>query len=110
MRKLTRAGCDAPVTLLSSYHAGDTYSKIPECARSCHSGSDNPTSCAPIPGRSSTILTNCSGCGYGSGCSRVASITEKIAVVAPTPNAIVEIATRVNPGDLRNIRKLNRTS
>src|SRR5258707_504307 len=101
----TRAGCDKPVRLFSSNHVGETYSKMPECWRSCHSGWDIPTSCAPTPVKSSRMLTSCSGCGYGSGCNNVASTTLKIAVAAPIPKAMVKIAMAVKPGALRSIRR-----
>ena len=48
--------------------------------------------------------TSCSGWGNGSGLSRTALTTLKMAVFAPIPSARVRIATKVNPGDLRNCR------
>src|SRR5271156_1950239 len=45
-----------------------------------------------------------SGCARARGRRRTAFTTEKIAVLAPIPRASVRIATRVKPGDFRNIR------
>src|SRR5271170_3076786 len=39
-----------------------------------------------------------SECGYGSGASRTALTTEKMAVLAPMPSARATTATAVNPG------------
>jgi hypothetical protein len=47
------------------------------------------------------IMTRRSGSAYGSGASRTARITEKIAVVAPIPSPRVRIAAAVKPGERR---------
>ena len=46
-----------------------------------------------------------SGCGYGSGCSRTASTTVKIAVLAPMPMASAASAIAVNPRFRRIVRR-----
>jgi hypothetical protein len=56
------------------------------------------------------IMTRRSGSAYGSGDSRTARITEKIAVVAPIPSASVRTAAAANPGDRRRPRNAYRTS
>jgi hypothetical protein len=63
-----------------------------------------PTSSAPVPESSSSTCTSSAGLGNGKGCSKVASMTLKIAVVAPMPRAIVAIAIRENPGVLSSMR------
>ena len=45
-----------------------------------------------------------SGSGYGSGRSKTAFTTEKMAVLAPMPSASVSTATVVKPGFLRSMR------
>src|SRR5262245_12573060 len=50
------------------------------------------------------IITRRSGSRYGSGRSSTASMTLKIAVVAPIPSARVRSATVVNPGLRRSVR------
>src|SRR5688572_7396498 len=50
--------------------------------------------------------TTLSGSGYGSGFSRTALTTEKIAVLAPMPNARAATAAAVNTRFCRNIRNV----
>jgi hypothetical protein len=45
-----------------------------------------------------------SGWEYGSGSSKTALMTEKIAVFAPTPSPSVRTATVVKPGERRRVR------
>jgi hypothetical protein len=45
-----------------------------------------------------------SGSGYGSGFSKTAFTTVKMAVLAPMPSASVRTATAVKPGFLRSVR------
>ena len=54
--------------------------------------------------------TRRSASGYGSGRSRIALMTLKIAVLAPIPSASVATATSVKPGEFRSVRAANRTS
>ena len=54
--------------------------------------------------------TNCFGCFTGSFRSRSASITLKMAVLAPIPRASERMATPVKAGLRRNIRNANRKS
>src|ERR1044071_5876593 len=51
-----------------------------------------------------------SASGYGSGRSRTALTTLKIAVFAPMPSASVRMAMNANPGDLRSWRRAIRMS
>ena len=67
-------------------------------------GYDIPASVIPRFGFASGNKASRPGSGYGSGRSRTASTTEKIAVFAPMPSASVKIATTVKPGDLRSMR------
>ena len=55
-------------------------------------------------GRVSLILTSRSGSRYGSGRSRTAFTTLKIAVLAPMPSARVSTAIAVNPGERASCR------
>ena len=50
------------------------------------------------------MIANRSGFEYGSGRSRTALTTLKIAVLAPIPTAIVTMAVNRKPGDLRSDR------
>jgi hypothetical protein len=52
------------------------------------------------PLRVSEITIIWSDCGNGSGRSKTPSTIEKIAVVAPMPNAKIRRAAVTNPGDL----------
>src|SRR4030095_3252296 len=56
------------------------------------------------------MLTSCSGCGYGNGCSSAEATTVKIAVVAPMPKEMVTPALAVKPRDFRNMRTPKRRS
>src|SRR5438552_10429231 len=51
-----------------------------------------------------SIIANCSECVYASGRSSTALTTLKMAVLAPTPSAIVRTAVMVNAGFLRSVR------
>src|ERR1700677_2195710 len=66
--KPRRSGCAPPVRFTSAPVLEiDTDWKIPELSRSLHSGMEMPTSCAPTPGRSSTMRTSSAGFRYGKG-------------------------------------------
>jgi hypothetical protein len=54
--------------------------------------------------------TSRSGLRYGSGRSSTASVTLKIAVLAPMPSAMVATAVSANAGLLRNVRHANERS
>jgi hypothetical protein len=54
--------------------------------------------------------TSRSDCGYGSGRSKTASTTLKIAVLAPMPNASVSTVTTANPGLRNSVRIAKRRS
>src|SRR5512134_494996 len=54
--------------------------------------------------------TRRSACGYGSGRSRMALMTLKIAVLAPIPSASVATATKVKAGDFTSVRAAKRMS
>ena len=61
--------------------------------------------CAEIlPSYSRPTCTSRSACGNGSGRSRSASTTVKMAVVAPTASARVNTAVSTNPGCFRHRR------
>src|ERR1700679_3597736 len=52
----------------------------------------------------SRSVTNCSGCGYGSGRSSTPFTTLKSAVFAPIPSASTVTAAKLNPGFCRSTR------
>jgi len=59
---------------------------------------------------SSVSARSRSGCGNGNGRRTTAFTAEKIAALAPMPNAIVATAAAVTTGDRANMRSANRTS
>ncbi len=61
---------------------------------------------ALVPSSTSPCVTSLAGFGNGKGRSNTPSTIEKMAVVAPMPNASVSTAVSVNPGDLRNWRSV----
>ena len=65
---------------------------------------ENQSSAMPRPGDRFQRITSRSGSRYGSGSSRSADATLKIAVLAPTPIAIEAMAASANPGAARNDR------
>src|SRR5712671_3283444 len=61
-------------------------------------------------GKVSFNCTRRSGCAKGRGRRSTALTTLKIAVFAPMPRASVQIAARVKPGTLNNVRSAKRRS
>ena len=64
----------------------------------------------PRPGAVWVTRTTRSASPYGSGFSTTSSNTEKMAVLAPIPSAMVAIATAAKPGVRRTARNANRAS
>jgi hypothetical protein len=60
--------------------------------------------------RTSPRLMRRSGCAYGSGRSKAACTTEKMAVLDPIPSARVRVTTAANTGDCRSVRTVQRKS
>src|SRR5439155_7684992 len=76
----------------------------------CQSSTFNPELRESVTSRlglTEAIRTSRSGSRYGSGRSKTALTTLKIAVFAPMPSASVSTATAVKPGFFSNWRKAN---
>src|SRR5690348_7587544 len=66
-----------------------------------------PMTVLGLPDQSARNCTSWPGSGYGSGLSRTALTTLKMAVFAPMPSASVSTATAVKPGCFNNWRMAN---
>ena len=72
--------------------------------------SPDETVLRPPDGLFDHSITSWSGSAYGSGASRVACTTLKIAVFGPMPSASAAMAARENPGAFITSRRANRRS
>src|SRR5215469_8795358 len=70
-----------------------------------YSPGDGQSRKMPMPGECSHTAASRSGCGYGKGCNRSASITLKMAVLAPMPIASESTMATLEPKFLRIIRR-----
>src|SRR5579862_5800811 len=102
---MRNCGAPAPVSVFSSSYDGAMSSKTPLfCFQIAKSPGDEGNGCPPRAGFTVHTATMLPGSLYGRGAISTVFTTEKIAVLAPIPNASVATLTHTNPGDFTSSR------